>query len=241
MSGLANYSGARILKEWDDGYKMVRLTKPEHLRQLALEGGGCAADHAFWVCVAKPRGEFFFVLLDNSNIAKTILFCKRHDLYGQKHPQDGLPFQTWCRNAGMRPWIYSDYYDKEGAYFRGMMERNARDVAHYQRQYEKDRAEYESVKAEALKMGPLSREHPMKFDVDEANQNMQYTKRDYERAVERTRLQAGMVFRYNRTPVVIIEVAGRGVHYDAAKSKRYTDRVTEWLDDCRRRYGNATT
>ena len=222
MGASSPFVDAEVLREWDDGMKLVEVRTHRDLKTLSANGGGCAEHHAFLTEIAEPQCDFMFVMIHDGQVG-TILFCKRADLRGKLHPQEAERTAWWkaTYGGGMYSHLTSVYYDN----FPDGLDNF---VADYQRRVEDAKARYQALKAQAVKQGPLGKDHPMKRDLDIANKEITTCQGMLAKEEARQRVSPGMHFMYRDTEVFILQISGRGVDYTGSNT-RYTDKLAEFV------------
>lgn len=220
--GVPPFPHATCVETFPDGMKLARMMTSEDLAVLSANGGGCSKDHGYWV--EHGRSEFFFVLVNKGSVG-TILFCKRRELCGKQHPDESKPgFNGRCG------WITSNYYD--GGW--GSTPRRYRDDfgdgGYWKDRLVNAKRAYEAQKKKALSVGPLGRDNPYKYDVDQANRYVIDCQKRLDAIDQQTKVEAGIEFMYDGNHLFIIQVAGRGVDY-SGKNTRYTNKLADWLKE----------
>jgi hypothetical protein len=222
VSKIAPFTDAELLREWDDGYKLVEVRTHKDLKTLSANGGGCAEHHAFLTEIAQPQCDFMFVMLHEGQVG-TIMFCKNAQFRGQYHPQEAERKAWWQETygGGMYSHLTSVYYDT----FPDGLDNY---VADYQLRLERAKADYQAIKVRALVQGPIGRDHPMKADLDAANKKVTACKGELDKEMARVRVSPGMHFMYRDTEVFILQITGRGTDYTGSNT-RYTDKLAEFV------------
>lgn len=217
------WKDAELLHEWDDGIALRYVFSREDMKTLGLHGGGCAPDHAFWTEASDPIGEYFFTLGRDGD-PSSILFCKNELFRGKKHPQDGEPFEAYCRKYGIRSWIKSDYYERYGPIDYGL----DYDLQEYQSDVDAAKRRYEKIKAQAQAQGPLGKTNPLNVQMNDANRKKNAAKGRLEDYLASKKVRPGQSFVFRGVPIYIIQNAGKGSSYGSTGS-RYGDKWVEFM------------
>jgi len=223
------FKKAIIEREWDDGYKIIRIRTKDDLTTLSQHGGGCSSHHSFWTDVCKPVCEYFFVLMKPNGEVGPILFCKNVRWFGKKHPQEA-EYDKWFREKNNGSFqVTSDLYDKHYNSPEDFQRRAyGSPVASAERNLIRARERYEYCKRRALEYGPLGKDNPYKREVDDANKKIGHCQGVLDQVRLSTTVAPGDVFKYGRVDLCIIQVAGRGVDYDGSNT-RYTPKLAEFI------------
>lgn len=228
MSNVAPFKDAELLREWEDGYKLVEVKTHRDLKTLSRNGGGCAEYHAFLTDMADPQGEYMFVLINNRQQVGTILFCKRAEFKGGYHPQD-QEYREWIRKtypSGGYCHLNSNSYDYD---IRELDWRTRYAIRYAEDNLKRAREEYFRIKELALKHGPLGKDNPMKKEVDEANRRVIACNKKLKEVELSTRVRPGMHLRYKGAELFVLQVTGRGTDYKGTDN-RYIDKFLEGLE-----------
>jgi len=223
MGTISPFYDAKILWEWDDGYRLVEVRTHRDLKVLSKNGGGCAEQHAFLTEIADPQCEFIFVTIHDEQVG-TILFCKRQDLRGKMHPQEDERKKWRVKHygeGGMYSHIHSSFYDS----FPDGVQDNLLD---FEREIKTARTQFARLREQAVQIGPLRKGHPMKPELDKANKRITACMGAFEKERSRIRVCSGQQFLYRGTELFILQVSGRGTHYSGCNT-RYTDKFVEFM------------
>lgn len=195
------FQDSKVVKEWPDGYVMERIRTPVDLEILSKNGGGCAKAHEFWANRAKPLLEYFFVLTKHNKVS-CILFCKKRRWFTVTHPQEnkndiiyyGNPLSSTC---------YDFVAPNDGNRFTNY-DNSKRDLKIAME-------EYERIKAQALAKGPLGRDNPMKYELDNANRWVSSC-REVVESLKRMPYQVceGTEFQYQNVKLIVLQITGYG-------------------------------
>lgn len=218
-----------VLREFDDGSKILRLVTIKDHKTLGLLQGHCAGGSHHLVPCLKFKCNMFLVLIDKDETPKVALHCKAVR-YAGTAPKEASHERT-C-NEYHRDDMYGYYSEVQAcqAYDYGGYGRNNL-VGRAEQQLAGAKRDYERIKADAIRRyGPLGRDHPMKQDVDYYNKRVTDYKGYLDEAKAGTRLDTGRKFQYPglEQPFYILSVSSRGLDY-SGKDNRYTPNILEFI------------
>lgn len=223
MGKVSPFHDAELLREWDDGYKLVEVRTHEDLKILSRNGGGCAEHHAFLTEIAEPQCDFMFVMVHGGEVG-TILFCKRADLRGKSHPQEAERKAWWESTYGagsMFSHLHSAYYD---SFPDGIQDT----LVQLEGDLRRARNRYDHLKRVAKAYGVIHKDHPMKRDIDAANKEVTACQGAVDKEKSRFRVCSGQEFFYRGTKLFVLQISGRGTDYRGSNT-RYTDKFVEFM------------
>lgn len=201
---------AKPVYVFENGWRIIRLRTFEDLAKLGKLQQHCSGSHWPWVCLATV--EYFYVLCNGDGVPRSTIHGHACKWAGKSHPLD-------AKNLS---WITSNYY---GAPPSGTG--YGSDNLEYNVQYHED--DVKRWRQYALAAGPLGPNNPHKYQLDNANRQLNAAKSALEKALKAadTPFGPGHVFRVpGNRHVVVMAIANRGEY----GTDKYTPMYREWLD-----------